>query len=214
TPGLPAQGEIFDPSDPQPLATFNVSQLSKPVVLQLPFSGVCNMNTGDSLVPNCHDPSTASAPVRTIVADAAPPPQPTYPPTRRADSCDNLDGFVSSNTSPLLSYFGSVCNKRVVVGCCPNEGGWLIFSATICCVKNHKGRFCQELSPGDVAILGAATPITVDLGETVTFTVHNNGCTGDTDVAYTTDADVSLGGSLNGAGFNGATIQHYDADKL
>lgn len=207
TPGLPAQGEILDAVDPQPLASFSLSQLSRPVVVQLPFSGVCNMNTSDALVPNCHDPSTASKP-GTIAAEGI-----TYPPKFRADDCEIGDGFVKSSSVPLVSYLGSTCNVRVVVGCCPNEGGWLI-SKTICCVKNHRGRFCQELSPGDIAILGGTSPISVDLGQEVTFTVHNNGCTGDSAVAYETDALFSLGGVISGQGYDGATVKHYDPDKL
>ena len=200
-PGLPAQGVILDPVDPQPLGSFSIAQIAQPIVLQLQFTGVCNMNAADKVIANCHTGSS----LELVPLDA-----PTYPPARRADSCEQLDGFVSSNTSPLLSYFGSTCNKRVVAGCCPNEGGWGIFSATICCVKNHRGRFCQELTPDDLKILGDSL-IVVDLGDTVTVTIHNNGCFGDTTVVNTAN---DIGGSLTGAGFDGATIQHYDAQKL
>ncbi len=198
TPDLPAQGEILDQVDPQPLGTFSPNQLAQPVLLQLPFTGVCNMNTDEHALLNCHPPAGKSGII---------PEQPL--PLPRADSCEQLDGFVSASTSPLLSYFGSTCNKRVLMGCCPNEGGWGIFSATICCVKNHRGRFCQELSPGDLKV--AEQDNIVDLGETTTITVHNNGCFGDTTVVQTSN---DIGGTLSGDGYDGATIKHYDQAKL
>ena len=192
-------GEIFHPQTSTALATFNVSQLgTTPIALNLPFNGPCNMNGAEG-VQGCHPPDLKHGPSR------------TYPPTRRESNCGQFDGFLPTKT-PLLQYLGSTCQKRVVQGCCSGEGGWgidLLFK-TICCVKNHRGRYCQELQPMDMEILGDSLRV-VDLGETIPITVHNNDCKGESLIVY---KNLAIGGALTGAGLEGDVVKHFDAAKL
>lgn len=213
--GGPSFGLIFDPVGDFPLGTVRVQQLAvppanpTPIVLSLMFSTPCRMSgPGFPELANCDMPAgTAEHHM----------PEKTFPPTRREDSCGQLDGFIRPSVNvpgaALIAYFGSTCQKRVVEGCCANEGGWLIDPKTICCVKNHKGRFCQELSPGDLEVTVADV---VDLGVPVAVRVHNNSCFGDTQISRVNSPN--LGGSLIGDGLEGGPgkylLRHYDKDKV
>jgi hypothetical protein len=92
----------------------------------------------------------------------------------------------------------------------------LVIFASICCVKNHKGRFCQEVTPGDLEVFGQKTPRTADLGRQFQIKVHNNGCFGDTSISRINSPN--LGGTLAGEGLeNGPDeflLRHYDKAKV
>jgi hypothetical protein len=133
----------------------------------------------------------------------------------------------------VLTYFGSLCNERVDAQCCTAEAadffleiaGELFPGSGIGpfrCVDNHKGRFCQELQPGDLGIrttVGVIVPVTsgtalkvldVSPGESQQFTVHNNGCYGYTVIAR---LENGSGGTLSGplVSANGLVyVKHFD----
>lgn len=126
-------------------------------------------------------------------------------------TCQQIDGpssrfdIVNSTTQ---RYFGSTCHQLVMQGCCNGEGGSFFgfirnraignrfptqfTPPSIPCYLNHKGRYCQEVLPGDLTvqakghICGALNQrfscpdIEVQPGESVLVLVHNNGCYGKT----------------------------------
>ncbi len=220
--GSPSYGLIFHPNRDAPtgdlpLGTFRISQLvpeganPTPIVLPLIFSTPCNMSPGNPKLAGCQ--------TGTAQGDRITPTDVTYPPNPRADSCEQLDGFIPNQygLKAIVSYFGSTCNKRVFVGCCPNEGGWgLVGFASICCVKNHKGRFCQEVTPNDLEVLSPQGIGIADLGRQFSVTVHNNGCFGDTKIVRR--HPPNLGGTLSGPGLEDGPdtflLRHYDKAKV
>ena len=228
--GGPTVAEVFSPAELVPLGTFSLADLTSSaaapglVRLRLPFSTPCFMNSPNTPLAGCHvalpnllPASPTSAPSEQRLAKLAlriAPDHRTYPPTtNRDDVCKQLDGWTQADA--LLSYFGSTCFKRVWSGCCPDEGGWGL-GATICCIKNHRGRLCQEVHEHDVEVLGDEL-IIIDLGETVKFTLHNNNCRGDSPFVRWNDR---VGGAISGPGLvkqatpTGGNVEHYDAAKL
>jgi hypothetical protein len=92
------------------------------------------------------------------------------------------------------------------------------------CVANHKGRFCQSVSRGDIAIevkgdiikAGQAKEYEVSAGERVPIFVHNNGCYGDTRVNEGFLASVlPLGGRIVDGSLGRLTsgVIHHQADS-
>src|SRR5262249_50820374 len=85
----------------------------------------------------------------------------TYP-ARGQSQCLDYDGASLDRTTVagvLVDYVGSTCYRRIHEGCCGNELGSLWVSAKSVfgfkpkeCSANHKGRFCQEVTKGDIAI--------------------------------------------------------------
>jgi len=173
-------------------------------------------------------------------------------PVGNQSSCLDYDGDPTADRETVLgtfqAYNGSTCDLAIRDGCCDNELGQVSVSAKtaigsifkwvgtkfgttplysftpVSCSSNHKGRFCQEVTKGDLSlqtpqngIRGAGTwelgadlvlPERIALGETVGFTVHNNGCYGETLVRK---IDDQLHGTVTGTGYNGAVIAHYNA---
>ncbi len=87
-PGSPSFGLIFHPNREAPtgdlpLGTFRINQLvpegsnPTPIVLPLIFTTPCNMSPGNPKVARCLTPPGLT-------------PTATYPPTRRADACEQL----------------------------------------------------------------------------------------------------------------------------
>lgn len=160
----------------------------------------------------------------------------SYPTLAGGRCADEDGGFGLSGESVLgvlTNYLFSTCHDQILSGCCDNELGSLIVSARTAlgkitgwkptpCDKNHKGRLCQELLQGDVAVqvpagvasgqpnvrnvFGFPQSVTqpVTLGTPVPITVHHNGCYGDTIVEKTVD---ELQGGLSGpvVSVNGVT---------
>lgn len=215
-------GSIYHPSheDDVAVGTFSRNdlvaegQIPTPVVLALPFDGPCGMTVGPDNPAHCQGTTGSSAGSLLQNADALP--YSSYPPTPRESNCQILDGWIDSNTSALASYFGSTCFDRVLVGACPNEGGFGIFASEICCFKNHQGRFCQELKPGDMELLDLPTDNLVVLDDVTTFTVHSNANWGETLV--TQWLNKGIGGQMPAQSdyFDGeaGSIKHFDAAKL
>lgn len=216
------QGEVFHPETPEALGTFSVADLaavgqaSEPIVLQLPFAGPCAMNADADRLEGCNaPPPPAAGAKRGMAMHPELETGATYPPTPRADTCEILDGPLPGSVPVvgyLAKYIGSTCQLRVLNGCCPNEGGWLL-GATICCFKNHKGRFCQELEEGDIEVLQNRTP-TVDLGRSVEVIVHNNSCFGETKVRQLVLLGLPIGGTLTGKNLAAGLLRHYDQAKF
>lgn len=86
------------------------------------------------------------------------------------------------------------------------------------CVDNHRGnRFCQEVSPNDLAcdiqgqiVRDSEVVIVVTPGEVVPFVIHNNTCYGDTRFEQT---ENSLGGRFDGEAIVGDKIAHYEPSR-
>jgi hypothetical protein len=147
-------------------------------------------------------------------------------------ACLDYDGFIQtgergdSSIKGAISYPGSTCQKKVDEGCCDNEAATvrrriltLVDEFTfpvLGCVGNHKGRYCQQITKGDVAAeakgqvarAGGSISIEVRGGENVGVQVHNNACYGQTFVSRGFFSD--LGGSLVGERFDGETLFHFD----
>jgi hypothetical protein len=150
----------------------------------------------------------------------------TYPAGRQTQ-CLDYDGANHDRTTVagvLIDYVGSTCYRRIHEGCCGNELGSLWVSAKSVfgftpkeCSANHKGRFCQEVTKGDIAIQTpthlaspaaiAAIRETLPGGGSLPITVHNNGCYGATHVEEVQDA---LGGGLEGFQLDHGTLEHWD----
>ena len=215
-------GSIYHPSheDDRAVGTFSRSDLvpqgqtPTPVVLSLPFDGPCGMTVGPDNPSHCQGTTTTTT--ASLIQNGPVLPNSTYPPSPRESACEILDGWISSNFSPLGSYFGSTCYNRVLAGACPNEGGFGFISEDICCFKNHRGRFCQELKPGDVELLDLPLNNTVVLDDVTTFTVHNNANWAETLV--TPWLEKGIGGNMPAQSdyFDGeaGSIKHFDAVKL
>lgn len=227
-------GSIWHPSheDDVPIGTFSREDLVPdgetpvPVILQLPFEGPCGMTVGPDNPAHCQVAQATSLDVGSgghlskarNIAHRLPEMRllDTYPPSPRETNCQILDGWIDSDTSALGSYFGSTCFTMVINGLCPNEGGFGIFAEEICCFKNHRGRFCQELLPGDMKLLDLSHEALTILDEPIEFTVHNNSTWAETTVI--TWLEKGIGGQMppQGSYFDGegGIIQHYDAAKL
>jgi hypothetical protein len=163
----------------------------------------------------------------------------TYPnpdPAAAQIACLDYDGIIESHTdrgetsaTGVIAYPGSTCFVQVELGCCDNEAADVrrrLANAfldprefpLLHCPDNHKGRFCQSLTKGDVSIkvrgdvlkAGQKGEYEVASGEMVPITVHNNGCYGD---SHVNDGFLSsflpLGGHLSGTALEGTTIKHY-----
>lgn len=202
-----------------------------PIVIYQELLGGCCMTEGDSCCPSNSTPKSLQQQEETITAvlrekfsfenisllkNSTKKLYPTEPalrtyPTFNWGFCLLTDGPLTS-VDPLLGYFGSTCSTRVDQGCCTNEGGSFLEGGLIAlgvltrisCVNNHKGRYCQELTPGDLTV-STEGENSVELGETLLVTVHNNACYGRTYVAD----NRSLGGQLTGDNYQGITIKHY-----
>jgi hypothetical protein len=224
-------GSIYHPSHENDLAvgTFSRNQLvadgetPSPIVFELPFDGPCNMTVGADNPTHCQVAQVASTDtdIASLFGQASNQPGNifplgTYPPSPRESACEILDGWIDSDTSPLGSYFGSTCFDRVIGGACPNEGGFGIFASTICCFKNHKGRFCQELTRGDMKLLDLPLDNLVILDDVTEFIVHSNANWGETMVTSWLDKDIGGKMPAQGKYFDGeaGSIKHFDADKL
>jgi hypothetical protein len=162
----------------------------------------------------------------------------TYPnedPGAAQVACLDYDGFIESHTdrgdsseTGVIAYPGSTCNLQVSIGCCDNEAADIgrqvasVVSPTrfpvLACTQNHKGRFCQSVTKGDVAIqvkgdiikAGQTKEYEVDDGESVSIDVHNNGCYGVTHVNEGFLSSVlPLGGRLAGGALENNAIRHF-----
>jgi len=136
----------------------------------------------------------------------------------------NYDGGTTLGT--LLNYMDSTCSMLIDSGCCAGELGSVkasILSSVgllnpVSCKTNHKGRYCQEVTQGEVSVqidgrvIGRHTIgyFLVRLGETKSVVVHNNGCFGETAVEKT---EERIFGILTGPNFSGGKITHYDNPK-
>jgi hypothetical protein len=148
--------------------------------------------------------------------------------------CRDYDGGSWDPTTwygVLWNYMGSTCDTLISSGCCSGELGSISASAMATiglltpksCHKNHKGRYCQEVTQGDVGVqlpIGLASTYVagagleveqpVRLGETIPVTVHNNGCFGETYISKPRD---QIGGELTGGANYSidfyATLKHY-----
>jgi hypothetical protein len=163
----------------------------------------------------------------------------TYPnpdPAAAQIACLDYDGVIESHTdrgetsaTGIIAYPGSTCHIQVELGCCDNEQADVrrrVANAfldptefpVLPCVNNHKGRFCQSVTKGDVSVLvrgevlkaGKRGEYKVQGGENVPLTVHNNGCYGDThaDEGFLASF-LRLGGRLSGAALDGTVVRHY-----
>jgi len=163
----------------------------------------------------------------------------TYPnpaPGAAQTACLDYDGIIESHTdrgdssaTGIIAYPGSTCYIQVELGCCDNEAADVrrrVANAfldpqefpVLHCATNHKGRFCQSLTKGDVSVrvrgdvlkAGQSNEYEVQSGETVPITVHNNGCYGETHADQGALASfLPLGGHLSGSALEGTTIKHY-----
>jgi len=202
--------------------------------IEIPFEirGGCCMDADDPCCATADDllakliPSPGASPAleialrpqtyRTLAAQTF-----TYP-TGNETTCLDYDGPVltGSNASEgnAINYLGSTCYLNVVNGCCANENGTIAFLVLDRadferyfgnfenCANNHKGRFCQEITKGDVGWIPSGE-IPVKLGETELFALHNNGCFG---VTYITLDLERFGGEFSGDKFDGLFVQHYE----
>jgi len=168
----------------------------------------------------------------------------TYPnpdPAAEQIACLDYNGYIESHTdrgessaTGIISYPGSTCNIQVQLGCCENEAadiGRQIASVpfperfpVLACVSNHRGRFCQSVTKGDIAIevkgdiikAGQTKEYEVSAGELVPILVHNNGCYGDTRVNEGLLASVLLlGGRIVDGALGRLTggVIHHQADS-
>ncbi len=222
-------GSVYHPSHEDDVAIGSFSrddlvtegETPVPIVLELPFDGPCDMTVGPDNPAHCQVvKDTGLGSDHVILASPAGHdrylPLDTYPPTPRESACQILDGWIDSNTSPLGSYFGSTCFNRVLSGMCPNEGGFGIFASEICCFKNHKGRFCQEVTPGDMKLLDLPTENWVVLDDETEFTVHSNSNWGETFVipwlAKGIGGEIPVHSSYYDG--EGGSIKHFEEDLL
>lgn len=156
-------------------------------------------------------------------------PRGTYPAGGQG-CCKDYDGGTYDGGTlhgTILNYYGSTCANYVSSGCCAGELGSLKNSALAAiglltprkCKDVHKNRYCQEVKQGEVSLdtgTNVSFPTTIilnpaiHLGETKTFTIHNNGCFGETGVE-TVRQEVF--GALSGDGFSGGKIDHANPDK-
>lgn len=149
-------------------------------------------------------------------------PRGTYPAGGQS-CCKDYDGGTYDGGTlhgVILNYYGSTCEKFVSNGCCAGELGSIknsILSAVGLltpkgCLSNHKGRWCQELKQKDISLDidgsvsprdSTTSPSPMNLGETKTFTIHNNGCFGETAVEK---VKQEVGGIVSGDGYDQAAL--------
>lgn len=118
------------------------------------------------------------------------------------------DALMGGPLGPLLGLAGGELPRPVMPG--PKAPPW-----TSQCEDNHKGRFCQQLKPGDVSVgrdannllasAGGSGQLEVQAGKPIRFLVHNNGAFGVTDIEKTRN---ELGGTLS----CGNRLLHYSGD--
>ncbi len=148
----------------------------------------------------------------------------TYP-LGNQNCCRQYDGIGDGDTTTALgvvtNYIGSTCARLVNDGCCAGELGSFTASALktlglvepISCKRNHKGRYCQEVTQGNLvgrvreSIVGPSSNHDVTLGETIDITIHNNACFGETFVEKTHE---EIFGVLSGSAYSGDRITHFD----
>ncbi|MBI2981827.1 MAG: hypothetical protein HYY44_05995 [Deltaproteobacteria bacterium] len=214
--GGATEGDIFPHSETVSWGTFTVNQLEliaggktpSTITLALDFQGGCCMESGNAC---CEQPSTSSSITLKETLWSS------YP-TGKETTCLDYDGPVNTgNNGSVMAYLGSTCFKRVVAGCCPNEGGtpgqklFPQFYTYASCSENHKGRFCQEVTPGDIT-LNPSEIVEVSLDEEEPITVHNNGCVGESNVRKRQD---QLGGEFRTESFfDGSTVKHYEGQSI
>jgi hypothetical protein len=146
-------------------------------------------------------------------------------------ACLDYNGWIQtgergdSSLLGAISYVGSTCQMQVDIGCCDNEAASIrrqlgqIFEVNLGplgCTQNHSGRFCQQITSGDIAArakgavarVGQRADVYVQAAEMAPVDVHNNGCYGETHV---TVREYGLGGVLLGTPFfDGATLEHHE----
>lgn len=209
--GGATEGAISPPTDTENVwTTFTVDDLvaegksPSEIVMAIEFLGPKFMDEGGECCPSLTS-------TKSMLKDNS------YP-TGSEVQCLDYDGPINKGQNgSLLAYLGSTCNTRVLAGCCPNEGGTpgqLLFPSLYTyssCSNNHKGRWCQEVTSGDVVV----TPIgetTVALGDEELVNVHNNACFGETHVSQTKE---DLGGALvNDARYDGSKVKHYSGSSV
>lgn len=211
--GGATEGSISPPSEEIAWTSFSVDDL-KPegqapssIVVEIDFQGGCCMEAGNA----CCQPAPTEGGLTLR------PRESTYP-TGTETECLDYDGpvFTGDKTSEI-AYLGSTCFNRVLAGCCPNEGGtpgqhfFPQFYTYASCNENHKGRFCQEVTPGDLVVTPQGQTL-VDLDTSTPFNVHNNGCFGETHVQKTRD---EIGGEFTiESYFDGSTVKHYRGQSV
>jgi len=158
----------------------------------------------------------------------------TYPnpdPAAEQVACLDYDGYIQtgergdSSLMGAISYPGSTCYVQVELGCCDNEAATIrrrianLFDEerfpVLSCFPNHRGRYCQQITKGDIAARAKSVTarasergdIYVTPTEKPTVDVHNNGCYGETHVTVRENA---VGGVLVAPGFDGVTLPHDD----
>ena len=220
--GGATEGRIVHPSEEEDVAVFSVDQLAAEgetpttIVISMEFQGGCCMTPEDGCCPTDSAESSAS-----LIIDPKSASTSKTNPTFNWGFCLLTDGPLSDVDS-LLGYFGSTCSARVDAGCCPNEGGSFLGGGAIAlgvvkrtsCIDNHKGRYCQELLPGDLVVTPPGTlpgVVEVKLGEKLYLLVHNNGCFGKTYISKLLGSD--LGGIFKGTGYDGRVLKHYTGQK-
>jgi hypothetical protein len=142
--------------------------------------------------------------------------------------CADYNGPLGGQHTSVRAFIGSTCHNRVFAGCCENEQADIVRRIAnvllnpikypvLRCVNNHKGRFCQEVTPSDVALEVTGTmrdqagaysytdrvskvyvDATIPPNTTLDITVHNNGCYGVTHVLHPLTAVELRGGVLYG----------------
>lgn len=157
----------------------------------------------------------------------------------RQGLCIN-ENRLSDAEHAVVSVLGTVVDNTPLLNALLDDGPQPpsgSFSTTkIHCYDNHGGRPCQEVLPGELAVVakdnavlakaGASPPpnldVTVTPGEVVKFVVHNNGNWGTTNVEATKSelkgtlavpAQKRAGGTVGPQLIDdGKTIQHFDGE--
>ncbi len=138
------------------------------------------------------------------------------------------DHVLDFTEGKAIPYFWSTCYEKVQEGCCVGESSpinvakyKLGLMKLASCKNVHKGRFCQSTAKGEISVgikddicflsdsgrLNSVCKHEVAPGDTLTLTMHNNGCTGET----SWNKPVSeINGNLQAA----MPIKHYSNGKL
>jgi len=124
-----------------------------------------------------------------------------------------VDGFCAAKR--VAEFYGTECYKWTVgsggySAACINERAILQVTGPSCWA-NHKYRFCQNMSMTDFSISATGT-VTVQVGHTLSITVHNNTPANETAVNLTGDAHGSIqpGAGIRAVSGGTTSIEHYD----
>lgn len=156
----------------------------------------CDVTTNDPITGCCYDFDLAKGRI-----------------IREEQARSRVEGFCELKR--VAEFYGTECYKWTVgsgsySAACINERAILQVTGPGCWV-NHKYRFCQNMSMTDFSVSATGT-VQVQVGHTLSITVHNNTPANETAVNLTGNANGSIqpGPGIREVSGGTTSIEHYD----